>query len=92
MRNQGYVVLEKLVCLEMLMFLYFEILYIYIFFIFELLENTCHTTRAVGQTQKEKENFSIFFGLVEESVTRREWPDRHNKNVKEPFFLFFFIF
>jgi len=34
------------------MFLYFEILYF--FGIFELLENTCHTTRAVGHTLKEK--------------------------------------
>jgi len=37
----------------MLMFLYFEILYF--FSIFKLLENMCHTTRAVGQTLKGKE-------------------------------------
>jgi len=41
----------------MLIFLYFEN-YIYIFDIFKLLENMCHTTRAVGQTLKEKENYS----------------------------------
>jgi len=36
------------------MFLYFEILYF--FGIFELLENMCHTTRAIGQRLKGKEN------------------------------------
>jgi len=46
----------------MLMFLYFENLYF--FCIFELLENMCHTTRAVEQTLKGKENsFSIFLKL-----------------------------
>jgi len=39
----------------MLIFLYFEILYF--FDIFELLQNTCHTTRAIGQILKEKENY-----------------------------------
>ena len=38
------------------MFLYFEILYF-----FELLENMCHTTRAVGQTLKEKEKHFWYF-------------------------------
>jgi len=51
----------------MLMFLYFckfyiFILYFYLFFcIFELLGNTCHTTRAVGQTLKGKENYFWYF-------------------------------
>jgi len=39
----------------MLIFLYFE--YFIYFGIFEVLENKCHTTRAVGQTLKEKENY-----------------------------------
>jgi len=40
----------------MLIFLYFEN---FVFFgvFFELLENKCHTTRAVGQTLKEKEKY-----------------------------------
>jgi len=42
----------------------FYILEFYIFFcIFELQENMCHTTRAVGQTLKEKENY--FFVLLD---------------------------
>jgi len=45
--------------LKMLMFLYFEILYI--FGVFELLENMCHTTRAIGQTLKKKENYYWYF-------------------------------
>jgi len=44
----------------MLMFLYFENFIFFIFF--ELLENTCHTTRAVGQTLKGKENYFGIFG------------------------------
>jgi len=64
----------------------------HIFFgVFESFENRCHTMRAIGQTLKEKENyFSIFSNYLEESVTRRERPDRHNKNEREPF-LFFYI-
>jgi len=42
------------------MFLYFEILYIF-FGVFELLENMCHTTRAVGQTPRGKENYFWYF-------------------------------
>jgi len=56
-RMKDHIVLKKLICLKMLIFLYFEN-YIYIFDIFKLLENMCHTTRAVGQTLKEKENYS----------------------------------
>jgi len=41
----------------MLIFLYFKN-FIYFFDIFELLENVCHTTRTVGQTLKEMENYS----------------------------------
>jgi len=45
--------------------------------------------RAVGRTLKEKENyFSIFSNYLEESVTRRERPDRHNKKEREPLFYF----
>jgi len=33
----------------------------YTFFIFELLENTCHTTRVARQTLKEKENYCWYF-------------------------------
>ena len=48
--------------------------------------------RAIGQTLKEKENyFSIFSNYLEESVTRRERPDRHNKNEREPFFIFLYF-
>jgi len=55
---------------------------LYFFGVFELLENMCHTTRAVGQTLKEKENYFLVFFLnyLEGSATRRERPDRHNKN------------
>jgi len=42
----------------MLMFLCFEILYF--FGIFELFENRCHTTRAVGQTLEGKENYFLY--------------------------------
>jgi len=42
--------------LKMLMFFIFWN-FIFFFCIFELLENMCHTTRAVGQTLKEKENY-----------------------------------
>jgi len=43
----------------MLIFLYFKFIF---FGIFELLESMCHTTRAVGQTRKEKEKlFLVFF-------------------------------
>jgi len=44
---------------KMLIFLYFEILYF--FDIFELLENACHTTWAVGQTLKEKKKYFWYF-------------------------------
>jgi len=44
----------------MLIILYFEN---FVFFgIFELLENMCHTTRAIGHTLKGKENY---FGIFE---------------------------
>jgi len=40
----------------------FIFLKFYIFFVFvELLENMCHTTQAVGQTLKEKENYFWYF-------------------------------
>jgi len=42
-----------------------------------LFENTCHTTRAVRQTLKEKENYFWYFLKI--SVTWCERPDRHNK-------------
>jgi len=42
------------------MFLYFENLYIF-FCIFELLENMCHTTRAVRQTLKKERNLFLVF-------------------------------
>jgi len=44
----------------MLIFLYF------VFFLcfFELLENMCHMTRAVGQTLKEKENYFCYFWKI----------------------------
>ena len=44
----------------MLMFLYFENFIFFLYF-FELLENTCHTTRAVEQTLKVKENYFWYF-------------------------------
>ena len=63
----------------------FIFLEFYIFFgIFELLENMCHTTRAVGQTLKGKK---IIFGFLKVSVTRCGRPDRHNK-AKENIFIF----
>jgi len=34
---------------------------LYFFCIFELLENMCHTMRAVGQTLKGKENYFWYF-------------------------------
>jgi len=34
---------------------------LYCFGIFELVENMCHTTRAFGQTLKEKENYFLVF-------------------------------
>jgi len=40
----------------MLMFLYFENFIFFLYFL-NLLENTRHTTRAVGQTLKGKENY-----------------------------------
>jgi len=86
-RNQGYVVLERYLWENIGVFCIFEILYF--FCIFELIENMCHTTRAVERTLKEKENyFSIFSNHLEESVTRRKRPDRHNKNEREPLFYF----
>jgi len=54
-----------------------------------LFENTCHTTRAVGQTLKEKENYFWYFLKI--SATRCERSDRHNK-VKENIFCFFRFF
>jgi len=43
--------------------------------------------RAVGQTLKEKENyFWYFLNYLEDSVTRRERPDIHNKNWKRIIF------
>jgi len=71
----------------MLIFLYFENLYF--FCIFELLENMCHTTRAVGQTLKGKENH--FLNYLGESVTRHERPDRHNTSERKLFLIFFYI-
>ena len=93
MRNQGYVVLYKLVCLKMLMFFIFWKFCIF-FDIFGLVEDLCHTTRTVGQTLKKgKENF---FWYLKMSVTRCERPDRHNKEKENIFifliFLFFAIF
>jgi len=49
----------------------------------------CHTTRAVGQTRKEKEK--LFLVFLKMSVTRCERPDRHDK-VKENIFIFFDFF
>jgi len=57
--------------------------------IFELLENMCHTTRAVGQTLKEKEKYFVVFLKI--SVTRCGRPDKHNK-AKRTFFIFFYFF
>jgi len=45
----------------MLIFLYFENFVFFLCFFFELLENMCHTTRAVGQTLKETENYFWYF-------------------------------
>jgi len=44
----------------MLILLYFEN-FVFFWCFFELLENMCHTTRAVGQTLKEKENYFWYF-------------------------------
>jgi len=44
----------------MLIFLYFENFVFFCVF-FELLENMCHTTQAVGKTLKEKENYFWYF-------------------------------
>jgi len=54
--DKDHVVLKNdIFCLKILILLYFEN---FVFFgIFELVENMCHTTRAVGQTLKEKENY-----------------------------------
>jgi len=46
----------------MLIFLYFKQKCIFLVF-FELLENMCHTTRAIGQTLKEKKK--TIFGIFE---------------------------
>jgi len=59
--------------------------------IFELLENMCHTTRAVGQTPKEKEKY-FFFVFLKISVTWCRRPDRHNKAKRTFFISFYFLF
>ena len=56
---------------------------------FELLENMCHTTRAVGQTLKEKEKyyFLYFWKLVSHGAG-----DRTNTIKQKEHFSYFYIF
>jgi len=56
----------------------FIVLKFYIFLYF-LVENTCHTTRTVGQTLKEKENnFGIFENKCHtvRATGRTQWSER----------------
>jgi len=54
-RIKDHVILEKISLFENVDIFIF--LKFYIFFIFDLLENVCRTTRAVGQSLKEKRNY-----------------------------------
>jgi len=74
----------------MLIFLYFEN-FVFFGIFFESLENMCHTTRAVGQTLKDKKK--VFLVILKMSVTRCGRSDTHNKAKKNIFrFLNFSIF
>jgi len=69
----------------------FIFLKFYIFF--ELLENMCHTTRAVGQTLKEKENyFWYFLKIIWKKVSHDASGRIDTIKMKENFFIYFLIF
>jgi len=66
-----------------------KILYFFVFF--ELLENTCHTTRAVGQTLKGKENYFWYFENECHAV-RATGQTQKSERGYFSFFRFFFYF
>jgi len=58
---------------------------------FELLENMCHTTRAVGQTLKEKKK--TIFGIFENECHTVQATGQTQKSKKRTFSVFFiFLF
>ena len=49
-----------------------------------------HDVSGRTNTKRERKLFLVFLNYLEESVTRHERSDIHNKDEREPFFDFFY--